>query len=228
MNLESLAKIGAGTKRKKRDINLLEVSEEIKSLYENYNSLNKVAEIVKLSPEMVREFLKIPELEEEVKDLIRLNKIDSVDIGYRISKINGDDQIVLAKNIVKKNLTSDDVRAVVRFKIDNPGLPIETVIDRVLNSKNKKVYVAYLEIEENVFEELSKKLKGKDLTKFLREKFRDIVPEKLIDSFELKERLIILKVVQDAPRMLRNKAKALKIPLANLANEMIKEYLERN
>ncbi len=63
MNLKSLAKISKGTKRKKRDINLLELAEEIKFLYSTHKSLDKVAKIVKLSPEMVREFLKINELE---------------------------------------------------------------------------------------------------------------------------------------------------------------------
>jgi predicted HTH domain antitoxin len=58
MNFDSLAKILKGTKRKKKDINLLEVSKELKNLYESYNSLDRVAKVVKLSPEMVREFLK--------------------------------------------------------------------------------------------------------------------------------------------------------------------------
>lgn len=224
MDLTSLAKISKGTKRKKRDINLLELSEEIKSLYETHKSLGKVAELVKLSPEMVREFLKITELEEKVKELIKLGLIKSVDIGYRVSKLLGKDQILFAKHIVEKNLSSDDVRAIVRYKIDNPKMAIEKAINKVIQSKDRKVYVAYLGIEEDTYEKLSEKNRA-DIVRSISSK---VIPEEFMVSFELNGRVVIVKVLREGLQEMRNKAKKLKVPLAKLADALVKEHLGWN
>jgi hypothetical protein len=227
MNFDSLAKILKGTKRKKRDINLLEVSKELKNLHKNYNSLARVAEVVKLSPEMVRQFLKINELEKEVKELIKLNKINSIDTSYRLSKIKGNDQILLAEEIVSKNLSSDDVRGIVKFKIDNPGIPIERVIHKVLESKDKKIYVAYLQIEEKTFEKFSEKVKEKNKEKMIKSIFNNFIDPELISSFDLNGRVVILKISKQGSREIRNKAKKLKVPLPKLADVLVNEYLAR-
>lgn len=226
MDIDSLAKILKGTKRKKRDINLLEVSKELGNLHKNYNSLRRVAEVVKLSPEMVRQFLKINELEKEVKELIKLNKINSIDTGYRLSKIKGNDQILLAKEIVSKNLSSDDVRGIVKFKIDNPGIPIERVIHKVLDSKDKKIYVAYLQIEEKTFEKFSEKVKEKNKEKMIKSIFDNFIDPGHIFSFDLNGRVVILKISRQGSREIRNNAKKLKVPLAKLADVLVNEYLE--
>ncbi|UCH93880.1 MAG: hypothetical protein JSV88_26935 [Candidatus Aminicenantes bacterium] len=227
MDFDSLAKILKGTKRKKRDINLLEVSKELKNLHKNYNSLTRVAEVVKLSPEMVREFLKINELEKEVKELIKLNKISSIDTSYRLSKIRGNDQILLAKEIVSKNLSSDDVRGIVKFKIDNPGIPIEKVIHKVLESKDKKIYVAYLQIEEKTFEKFSEKIKEKNKEEMIKSIFDNFIDPEHISSFDLNGRVVILKISRQGSKEIRNKAKELKVPLAKLADVLVNEYLDR-
>lgn len=226
MNLKSLAKIGKGTRRKKRDINLLEVAEEIKSLYNAHRSLNKVANIVKLSPEMTRQFLKITELEENVKTLIKSGLIRGVDIGYRISKLAKEDQIVLAEYIVNKNLSSDDTRTIVRYKIDNPQIPIAEVISKVVRSKDKRIYVAYLGIEKDTFENLLKKIENKDKIKIISSIFNSVISHEFIVSFELNGRVVILKVVREGLQEMRNQAKKLKVPLAKLAEALLKEYLK--
>ena len=224
MGLKSLAKIGKGTRRKKRDINLLEVAEEIKSLYSRKKSLDKVAKIVKLSPEMVRQFLKITELHREVKKLIKLRKINSVDIGYRISKLEDGDQILLAKHIVYKNLSSDDVRAIVRYRMDNPKIPLERVVNRVLRSKDKKIYVAYLGIEKDTFQKLSEKNKAR----IIRSIFNGAIPHEFIVSFQLNGRVAILKVLKGGLHEMRTKAKQLRVPLAKLADALLKDHLARS
>lgn len=225
MNRKSLAIIGKGTKRKKRDINLLEVAEEIKSLYSINKTLNKVAKVVKLSPEMVREFLKISELHEKVKELIKNNLITGVDIAYRISRLSEKDQVILAKQVVDKRLSSDDVRAIIRFKIDNPKISIERAADSVIQSKTKKVYVAYLGIEKDTFEKLAER--KKTTAKNIRSIFNAFLYDEFIVSFELNGRVVILKVLKEGLREMRNKAIELRVSLAKLADFLIKEYLKR-
>ena len=50
MDIKGLAKIGKGTRRKKRQINLIELAKEISSLYNEYRSLEKAAKVIGLSP----------------------------------------------------------------------------------------------------------------------------------------------------------------------------------
>ncbi len=226
MNLKSLAKIGKGTKRKKRDINLLEVAEEMKFLYDIHKSLDEVAKVVRLSPEMVRQFLKITELNVKVKELIKRDLIRGVDICYRISKLREKDQIVFAKEIASKNIPSEDVRAIVKYKIVNSKMPINKVINKVLKSKVKKIYVAYLGIEKDIFENLQKIIKNKDIQKTIKSFFNRVVPAKYIVSLELNGRVVIIKVLKEGLFAMRTKSKELKVPLAKLGNALVREYMQ--
>ncbi|MEW6608186.1 MAG: hypothetical protein AB1414_12205 [bacterium] len=226
MDLETLAKISKGTKRKKRNINDLEVAEEINSLYMIYNSLAKVSSTVKLSPEMVRQIKSLTTLEDEVKKLYRDGVLKGYDIGYRISKLRRKDQIILAKYILNKNILSKDVRAIVKDKIDNPEIPIEEVISKVIQSKDKRIYVAYLGIEKDTFENLLNELKNRDITKTIETIFKKVIPYESIASFELNGRVVILKVEREGLQKIRSKAKELSVPLAKLADVLVKEYLK--
>lgn len=225
LNLKILAKIGKGTKRKKREINDLEIAEEINSLYKKYNSLDKVASLLKLSPEMVRQIKSLTTLENEVKKLYSSGALKGYDIGYRISKLQGKDQVILAKYIVDKNLFSDDVRAIVKYKIDNPEIPIEEVINKVIQSKDQQIYIAYLGIEKNIFEKFLSKIKNRDATRAVRSIFKRVVPSEFITTFELNGRVVIIKVTREGLREMRRKTKELKVPLAKLADALVKEYL---
>ncbi len=228
MNIKGLAKIGKGTRRKKRQINLIELAKEISSLYNEYRSLEKAAKVIELSPEMVRQFLKINELDENVKQLVKDNLITSVDICYRISKLDKKSQNLLAKQAISKRLSSDDVRAIVKYKINNPRLSISQVIERVIQSKDRKIYVAYLGIDKNTFDKYSYKLKAKgNGVNKLESLFSAFISPRLISSFELNGRVVILKFHKEGIDKLRGKAKELKVPLARLANALIKEYLKK-
>lgn len=214
---------------KKRRVNILKVAEALKSLHTLYGSLDKVSKSVKLSSEMIREFLKLLELTDQVKNLIQKGLINSVDIGYRISKLHKKDQIVLAKNVVNKNLRSNDIRNIVRYKLDNPSIKINEVMRRVLESKDKKYFVAYLGIEEHTFEELKLKLISKneiENSKFILDIFNKVIKKEHIVSFTLNGRVIIIKVTREGLDAMREKTKELRIPLSNLGDALVKEYLD--
>jgi DNA-binding Lrp family transcriptional regulator len=226
LNLKILAKISKGTKRNKREINDLEIAEEINSIYKIYNSLSKVAQLLKLSPEMVRQIKSLTTLENTVKNLYSDGILKGYDIGYRISKLRGKDQVILAKHIIDKNFSSDDVRAIVKYKIDNPEMPIEEVINKVIQSKDRQIYVAYLGIEKNTFEMLLNKGKNRDAIKTVKSIFKKVIPSKFITSFELNGRVVILKVTKEGLQEMRRKTKELKVPLAKLADALVKVHLK--
>jgi len=225
MEIKSLAKIGKGTRRKYRDLDLLDVSEEIKSLYLSLKSLSKVAELTKLSPEMVREFLQVNKLDPRVKRLIKKRLINSVDIAYRLSKLKKDDQYILAKLLIKNGFTSKDIRNVVNFKLDNPKVSLMRATERVIQSKDKKLFVGYFGIEKDVFDSLSqlpnKKRSNENIIKSI---FLEIVTEPFLVDFELNGRVVIIKVTREGLSKLRIKARLLRIPLKQIANRLVIQY----
>jgi len=221
---KTLAKIGKGTKRKRRETNDLEIAEEMNSLYMKHNSFTKVASLVKLSPEMVRQIRSLSTLENKVKQLYRKGVLKGYDIGYRLSKLCGKDQNTLARCVADNKISSDDVRAIVKYKIDHPKMPIKKVVDKVIQSKDRKIYVAYLAIEKDTFEKLLKRTKNKDKEKVLKSIIHRVVPSA---HLELNGRVVILKVTKEGLPQIKTAAKKSKIPLPKLADALVREYLDR-
>jgi len=225
-DIKALAKIAKGTGRKKRDICELEVARELNSLYEEHRSLAKVAAIVKLHPEMVRQIKSLLTLVSEVQDLYRCGQLKGYDIGHRISKLRKKDQITLARYVVNHGLSSDDVRAIVTYRINNPELRMREVISRVLESKDKRIYVVYLVIGENTFRTLSDKIKGRSEQKAVRSMFSGVVSNDLVAFFELKGRVVTMKVHKEGLKRLRTGAKELGVRLADLADALARKHLK--
>lgn len=227
-DIKTLAKIGKGTKRKKREVNEIEVAEQIDSLYQKHNSLSKVARIVKLSPEMVRQIKSLTSLNAHVKRLYRKGLLKGYDVGYRLSKLSRVEQLELAKQILLHDLSSGDVRQIVKYRIDNKRLPLKRIVHRVMKSKNVTVYVAYLGIGELTFDRFIRGRRRKETEGALRSIFEDVVDPKLITHFELNGRVLILKVLKAGLQKMRNVAKRLNVPMASLADSLVQRYLERS
>lgn len=223
--IDLLAIIAAGTKRKKRTVNILKVAGALNELYQTNNSLIAVSKIVKLSPEMVRQFLQLLKLTKEVKSLVKKGLINSIDTAYRISKLIPQNQEILAKSIVNNKLCSRDVRAIVKYKIDNPKVPMQKTISIVLESKVKKIYVAYLGIDKEIFEQLEKISRNQIIEKLLYALFEKIIHRQNIVEFSLKGRVVLVKMTGQGLCEIRTKAKELKIPLAKIANAIVKEFM---
>ena len=225
MDSRALATIAKGTKRKKRQINLLDVSKAINNQYQKTGSLSKVGASVKLSPEMVRQFLKVCELEKDVRELVRSGSISSVDICYRLSKLRGKEQVTLATQVVEEGLSSGDVRAIVRYKTANPKVPVEKAVRKTLQSKDKKVYVAYLVISEETFKQLCHSTAHKERRKAIESTFDGLAGDQGHIRLEVKGRLVIVRATKEGMLALRTKAKAVKVPLRSLADALILAYL---
>jgi hypothetical protein len=144
---ESLVALIASTKRKNRKLSPLEVVEKIEIAKKGIGSLPKVARRIGLSYEMLRQIFSVRNCSEGVKRLIREGKIDSYDILYRLSKLPPSSQVAVAKQVITGDLTSEDVRAIVTFHRDFPGINIRKIIERIKSSRNIKQYVVYFELD---------------------------------------------------------------------------------
>jgi hypothetical protein len=186
-----------------------------------------VASIVKISPEMVREFLKVVTLEKEVQQLVETGKIESVDMCYRLSKLKGKEQVSLAEAIVGQGLQSKDVRAIIRYKLDHPEMEMDAVIDRVIQSKNREVYVAYFVLEDDVMKKVNKTARNAQARlELVKAIFDEVIPKKLIIFLGLSKKVVTVKAEKEAVPMLRKEAKRLKVPLPKLANALVRNYLK--
>ena len=228
MDIRSLAKIGKGTRRKYRDISLLDVSEEIEALHRSLQSIPRVAEVARLSPEMVREFILVNKLDPRVKLFIKNRLINSVDIAYRLSKLEKYEQFMLAKWAIKNNAASKDIRNIVIFRINNPQISLIEAINRVVQSKDRELFVAYLGIDREVFDELTNlPRRRKSEEAIIRSIFLRIVTRPFLADLDLNGRVVIIKVTKEGLAELRGKAKVLHVTLKRLANEVVDDYCRK-
>ena len=196
---EALVALIASTKRKNRKLSPLEVVEKIEIAKKGIGSLPKVAQRIDLSYEMLRQIYSLRNCSEGVKRLIREGKLDSYDILYRLSKLPKSSQMTVAKRVIAGKLNSEDVRAIVTFHRDFPGIRIGKIIERIKSSRNIRQYVVY-------FESDSARIKPA----VLRSRFERVFGKGNIVSFD---------VGRSFRRGMRKAAKALKHSLGLLSGE---------
>ena len=109
------------------------IAEKLNDLKLVYGSDEKVAKNLGLSREMIRSTIKLLQLPEQVKELIRKGKI-SQDLGWRLLAINNAKiQIQIANAII--GLNAHDARDMIRYAKNNPNKSITSQIDRLKKSK---------------------------------------------------------------------------------------------
>jgi hypothetical protein len=154
MDTESaLGTIFGNTKRHKRVVDLLTLSECFDFLLKIYGNQEEVAKQTDLSREMVREFLQIQKLPEFVKAPIRSRKIDSIDTAYRLTKIT--DETALRSIVDKLSiLKSHDVRDVISVTREKLNTSVNVATEIVLAAKPKNVHLFLIDFPEETYSKL--------------------------------------------------------------------------
>lgn len=166
----ALAIIFANTKRKKRKENLLTIAKAFNYLVKLYGSQKSVAKKVGLSGEMIRQFLAVLKLPQEVQKLFSNRDIDSVDIAKELLALKEPmKQIAAAKAVVK--LSSKDIRDLKRL-VKESNIPVEAAKRTLLNAKPKGLNIFIMDFNGETYksiEEHSKilKIKPADLVKMI-------------------------------------------------------------
>ena len=139
---DALAALLASTRRAKRSLSLVEVSEKLRTAVRLLGSLRAVAEALGLADETVRQFSRIEELSPDVRKLLASGQITSVDLADRLSRLPSADQYPIAAAVVSGNLDAPDVRALLALRKAMPKVPVQQLIRRIRRSRNIKEYVA--------------------------------------------------------------------------------------
>lgn len=140
------------------------IAEKLNELKKIHGSDGKVASNLGLSREMVRSTLKLLDLPEEIKKLIREKKITQ-DLGWRLLGIKNEKiRVQVAKEII--GLNSHDARDMIRFAKNNPQTPISEQIDRlkINRKKNARLNLVILSLDEYEYEKLFKISKEKNVS----------------------------------------------------------------
>ncbi|MFH1318422.1 MAG: hypothetical protein ABIH71_05355, partial [Candidatus Omnitrophota bacterium] len=156
--------------RKKRIDDLLTIAKACEYLgnLDKYGSQQAVAKTVGLSSEMIRQFLNVLKLPEEIQELVSKREIDSVDIVKEIAAINDPSrQIAVAHAFV--NSLSKDVRDIKRL-IKSANLPIGDAKKAIINAKPKGLHIFIIDFEDEMHRAIIKeaetlKIKPADLVK---------------------------------------------------------------
>jgi hypothetical protein len=164
----ALSVVFANTKRKKRDVDLITLALNCKSLVELYGSEKELGKKIGLSTSMVRQLLNPLKLPEEIQALVKKREIDSIDIVNQIVTIkNTNDQFTFISKL--KNFNSDDTRDLKRFLKDSK-LPIDDVKHKIVNEKSKNLHFFIIDFGETEYNFILSKSKefGIDSTEYVK------------------------------------------------------------
>jgi len=149
----ALAVLFANTRRKRRSTDLISVADACHYLKALYGSQRAVADKVGLSSEMVREFLALLRLPDEIKDMVRERKIDRLDVAYRIAMIRDPArQLDMAKQAASAR--SKDVRDIARL-VGTTDLSVKESSARVRESKLRGLHVFIIDFDDDEYRVIS-------------------------------------------------------------------------
>lgn len=203
----------ANTKKRKRQDDIVTIATYIEILYKNIGDLNKVARLVSLSTDMLKKFLSVNKLSVDVKKLFKTRKIDSVTIAHLLSYFSNDEQLYLIAEILKGNMNTDDMKVIVPLKNSVSDLKINELVERVISSKDKKIYLILFPLFEN-----------NNYVEIFKKNIKNLLKKEDILKLEVKEKVIELGLSKNGIQKIRELAKKEKLTLRNY----LKRYFKFN
>lgn len=139
---EALAVLISSTRSKRRPLPITEIARWIDVAVGKLGTYAAVGERIGLSAKMLRQFSAVNGLAPGVKELFAGRRIDSVDAAAHLAMLPESDQLTVADALADKAIQTADVRGIVQLRQLEPGLPIATLLGRIIDSKTKHEYVA--------------------------------------------------------------------------------------
>jgi hypothetical protein len=174
---EALATLFANTRKKKRNIDLLTLAENLEFLKNIYKDTGKVAKKVGLTKEMVRELLLPLYLPDEIKTLVRSRKIDRIGDIVEISKIK-DNESKLKFALSLAGFTSDDVRDLKRM-VKYTNIDLNKAVKTLTDLKDQNLHIIVIDVKDSTYKNLKKKAAAarKNVPEFVRDLMEEFAQE---------------------------------------------------
>lgn len=194
---ENLAsRIIANTRRHKRVLDLVEIAEDIKKLVDILGSTKAASQLVLLSESMINQFLSVLKLHPEVLKLVKSRAIDSVSSAFYLSKFSFDDQKELAQMIIDRRVNSAELRLIIPIRERFGSINASDLVQKLKESKNKKVSVIKFEVEESTSD-----------FSIIELKLLSIMEKKDLISIEKHEKKGLIRLTPDGEKQLREAAR---------------------
>jgi len=231
---EALANLllSVGTRKKWRALDPITAAKTIESMCKS-SSQSEVARKLSVSQETIREFRSLLKLPESVQKLIKARKI-GIDAGYRISLMESkDEQEILAKAIIDKQITSKEVRGMIQsLKKRNPHMPISECIELAIKYRPiiEEEHLVVTGIQRKTLNALKKSseksgilvddLIKRILTEIMQSE-GDIISVKTLDG------VAILALKKNGFKALRAESQKSKVKLDNLVETLVERWLQK-
>jgi hypothetical protein len=137
---QAIANLIASTRTKKRSVSLLDFHNWLEKAINALGSLQLVADSIGLSTRMLKQFLVIEKLDKSVLPHVKARTLDSIDTLNYLARFTHRDQRNLLPILLKKQLSSKDLRSVYQQRSVLPDTSIAQLIKRVASGKNRRVY----------------------------------------------------------------------------------------
>jgi hypothetical protein len=153
---------------------------------------------------MLRQFSNVENLSGPVKKLFENRAIDSVDAATHLAMLPSPEQRVVAERLASGKIDTSDIRAVIQLRRTQPIEPIRSLINRVIESKTTREYVAEFVV------------RGARTKASILASFRKYIPASDIIRLELVGSLGRLVLTQKGKQTLAHCARAFGIPLKHV------------
>jgi len=141
--IQALAIVAASLRRKARPYDLLTISRAVNLLIGRYG-LQEAAKRADVSPGMLRQFAVLTSLPPDVQDLLASRELDHVSAASFLARLKRDtDKSILARLLVTKNLTREEIQDIVQYANRNESKTLEECVAEVLSSRatKKRIYL---------------------------------------------------------------------------------------
>jgi len=186
----------ANTARKKRQMNLLDIADAISEYKNTYGSLTELANSVQISVGMLRKFLAVNSLSGEVRKLVKVKIIDSVETVNALSKFPANDQLFLYKKIAKDKLNSQDIRALRPLRKQFSKVPISDLVDKLIKTKSERISVVKFSRYD-----LNKKIP------ILEKDLKSIIGSENFIMIEIEDEIGNIKITREGEKLFRKHAR---------------------
>ena len=217
-----------GTHKRYRPLSPVETARELQNFLEKGGR----PEQLPVSEETIREFLGLLALAETVKKMVGWGGISKGEIGmysgYRISMLEKrEDQEILARAVLERELTSKEVGRIVRHRNRHPEKSIEECIETVMAMRPIKRHLFITQMSDETRRKLEQeaRMRNTSITNLLEGILSKEFPSGSLISLSLREDLVTLFLEKEGNEALMRKWKELGVSLKEVLDVIVLKHL---
>lgn len=194
----------------------------------------ELAKNLPITARMVGMFKSLLSLPETIQPYVMWTGGISIDKAQRISSLKDDpvSQHFLAKAIIDnpRVFTAPIIAKIISRKSRNKDMPIDACVNMVLKSRpiveNRYVLVTSISKESSMLLETKAEEQGMTFPDLLKKVLKQNIPKDTLVSLVTHNGIILLILEEEGWNALRQKAGALGVPIDELAENLIKNWLD--